>query len=452
MALLGVQRNRSVGRLTAAAGSQPVGTVFQTFEGVMTHQRNFDDSHVFNNFNAATGKAATTMTTAQEDAVLDALYVELGLTAVETFFEAPIQATIDGPFDFTGLGGKAGSGVAALTARVRSRVPASEFVSFFAPAFRESWMGTETAAYVTRYSLWLLAQLQYMVDNGNVITHYAVGNEPTYGTSNFMTGPFIRDVIKDLTPRLAAAGLSSIKLSATCDVRSSATATTLTPVFADATSAAKVTSISTHLYDEGISALAALTTDAATRGLPLWMTEWSRAVENFAPNPPLPVMGELAWPYLLDQLFTTYNCTLAAYQIGFFGAWQGASTLISLNIDGSANYTGFTKRREFFYTGQWSRDVKPGATRVALTSTNANVRPQLWFKGTKRTLIVSNFTASAQTVTITAADLAGVTAMPGYRTSASEDWVATTTPTASAGSVTVTVPASSVSTFVGTAA
>ena len=58
------------------------GVFFQRMEGFGTSSRVFDDPHVYENFNPATSRSATILTTGQQDEVLDRLYVELGLTRV----------------------------------------------------------------------------------------------------------------------------------------------------------------------------------------------------------------------------------------------------------------------------------------------------------------------------------------------------------------------------------
>ena len=57
-------------------------TVYQRMEGFGSSERVFDDPHVFNNFNPTTARALTVLTPAQQDEVLDRLYVDLQLTRV----------------------------------------------------------------------------------------------------------------------------------------------------------------------------------------------------------------------------------------------------------------------------------------------------------------------------------------------------------------------------------
>ncbi len=63
------------------------GTAFQTMQGFGTSVRLFDDPHVFDNFDPITQRAATTMTIAQQDEVLNKLYIDLKLTRVRPIIE-----------------------------------------------------------------------------------------------------------------------------------------------------------------------------------------------------------------------------------------------------------------------------------------------------------------------------------------------------------------------------
>ena len=57
-------------------------TRYQSMDGFGSSERVFDDPHLFNNFNSATGRALTVMSSAQQDQVLDRLYIDLNLTRV----------------------------------------------------------------------------------------------------------------------------------------------------------------------------------------------------------------------------------------------------------------------------------------------------------------------------------------------------------------------------------
>ena len=69
-------------RTLLAAVTVDAGVRHQTMDGFGHSLRVFDDPHVFENFDPATGRAATVLTTAQQHEVMDRLYRELGLTRV----------------------------------------------------------------------------------------------------------------------------------------------------------------------------------------------------------------------------------------------------------------------------------------------------------------------------------------------------------------------------------
>ncbi len=60
---------------------------FQTMQGFGTSIRLFDDPHLFDNFDPITQRAATTMTIAQKDEILDKLYNDLKLTRARPIIE-----------------------------------------------------------------------------------------------------------------------------------------------------------------------------------------------------------------------------------------------------------------------------------------------------------------------------------------------------------------------------
>lgn len=79
---VGVALMGAVAMSHAATGTIDARVVFQRMEGFGTSSRVFDDPHTFNTLDPATMRARTVLTTAQQDAVLDRLYVDLGLTRV----------------------------------------------------------------------------------------------------------------------------------------------------------------------------------------------------------------------------------------------------------------------------------------------------------------------------------------------------------------------------------
>ena len=177
------------------------------------------------------------------------------------------------------------------------------------------------------------------------------------------------------------------------------------------------------------------------------MTEFSTQALSTAGRPATP----LEWAVLMHDLLAQYDVSAIDYMWGYFGQWDGAGTaLITLNNDGGT-YKGFTRNKPYYYFGQFSRFVRPGARRVAVSSSESSIKATAYWRGAARTVVAVNPGGSSVTTTLTAADLGGLNAMTPTRTSAGENWAEGAAVQVSGTSVTVTLPPGSVTTLVGTA-
>jgi len=423
---------------------------FQTMDGFGSSERVFDDPHVFNNFNSATGRAATVMTTAQQDQVLDKLYSELKLTRVrpaspDTAVGAGIEPVNDNndpnvsdlsKFNFVW---KNLDAHVDYIARAQARGATTFFLS---PLSRETWMGTTTPSDVAEYSEWLLAQVRRSADRGVRFPYLSVANEPSY-TRNTMSGAFIRDVIKNLGPRLRAEGFDT-KFVTPDDVRSSNGASKTQIILADPIARQYVGALATHLYDEPVSNMSQMKTLADQYQLPLWMTEFTMGAMGTTGRPQDP----FSWASLMHDLISNYNVSAVDYLWGYFGEWEGnATTLISLNNTG-ATYDGFTLNKTYYTTGQFSRFIEPGAVRVKADSNDAGIATTAYLSDSELVLVVINSDHSNKDVTFNLNGLPDITRFTRVRTSAIEDW-ATLSPLAILGpNFTTTLSANSITTFV----
>lgn len=436
-----------------ATTSIPRGAVFQTIEGFGSSSRALTDPHVFD-----VNGPAPAMTTAQQGAVLDALYVELGLTRVR-----PVQpdtaagpppvgievvndnadplATDLGRFTF---GGRRLDDHAALVARAKARGVRTAWIS---PLNREPWMGVAPGTDdVAEYAEWLLAQVRRFRQRGGRLDYLSIANEPSY-SRNAMSGAFIRDVIKNLGPRLAAEGLL-VPFVVPDDVRSSDAAAKAAVVLADPVARRYVGALATHLYDEPLVKLAAMSALAARYDLPLWMTEFSVGAIASMGRRSSPA-GPLDWALVVHELLARYDVSAVDYFWGYIGARdadQGA--LVQLEHDGGS-YRGFTRIKTFFYFGQFSRFIRPGARRVAVSSSDDGVKATAYYRGRTRTIVAINPRSSAATTTLTSAALAGVASLAQTRTTPAENWVKARAAPVTGTGVTVSLPAHSVTTLSG---
>jgi O-glycosyl hydrolase len=305
-------------------------------------------------------------------------------------------------------------------------------------------MGTTTANDVAEYAEWLLAQVRRSRDQGIVLPFLSVANEPSY-SRNPMSGAFLRDVIKDLGPRLRAEGFATLFVLSD-DVRASDAAAKAQIVLSDPVARPYVGALATHLYDEAVSNVGQLQAIANQYQLPLWMTEFTVGAMGTAGLP----ANAFSWAALMHDLIATYNVSAVDYLWGFFGQWEGNTTmLVTLNNNG-ATYQGMTLNKQYYTTGQYSRFVRPGARRIQALSSANTVLTTAYLDRSRLVVVAIN----TDTVDHTAAFTINGVALPASatvqptRTSASDDW-ATLNPLVVSGSAfTTTLAHNSVTTFV----
>jgi hypothetical protein len=185
---------------------------FQTIDGFGTSERVFDDPHVTNTFDPGTGRSAVLLTTAQQDAVLDKLYVDLGLTRVRPTIEFGIEPTNDNAdpntTDLTkfNFAWKRTDAHVDYVKRAMSRGVTTFFLS---PINLEGWMGQTTPTDAAELAEWSMAIIRRWRTLGVELPYYSVHNEPALSGSAGMSGAFIRDVIKIMGPKLAAEGFAT---------------------------------------------------------------------------------------------------------------------------------------------------------------------------------------------------------------------------------------------------
>lgn len=421
------------------------GTYFQTMDGFGASERVFDDPHVTETFNTTTKRATVTMTTAQQDQILDLLYTDLRLTRIRPVTEAKVELVNDNSdpnstdltkFDFSW---KQNDAHIDIVKRTQLRGVSTFFLS---PVSIESWMGTSTNNDVLEYSEWAMTIIRRWRSLGVELPYYSVANEPGY-VRNPMTGEFIRDVIKNMGPRLRAEGFQT-RFVITDDLNPAQAFLRCQIILADATARPYIGAIATHLY--GGRDLTNLTTLSQQYGLPLWMTEYSREAAR---------TDGLGWAELMHDLISRYNVSAIDYMWGFFGAWESGTQLISLqyndprlpdyNSSQGPVYKGYTLDKTYYTTAQFSRYVRPGARRVSAVSTDSTLRVSAYRQGQTMVIVVINNSASDKVAEFDIG--AGVDRVYPVRTSETENLVKFTGLTVTTGKFTSSLKARSVTTF-----
>ena len=444
-----------VGDSRAADVTVDARTVYQRMDGFGSSERVFDDPHVFNNFNPATARAATVLTPAQQDAVMDRLYVDLQLTRVrpaspETAAGVGIEPQNDNPEPNVIDGSRFNFAWKNLDAHMeyiaRAR-PRGASAYFLSPLNREAWMGTTTPNDAAEYAEWLLAQALRSQALGVALPYLSVANEPSY-SRNTLSGPFIRDVIKILGPRLRAANLNT-RFVIPDDVRSSDAAAKTQIILADPLARSYIGALATHLYDESLTNVTTMRVLSDQYDLPLWMTEFSLALAGAVGigNGPFDYAG------LIHELLGTYNVSAVDYQWGFFGQWESRSQLLILNYSqgGTEKYTGYTLPKEYYVTGQYSKFIAPGARRIRADSTDTHAKVTAYVDWPRLTIVAfNNNAATGQTISVNLIGLPAISAVNPVRTSASENWAALPAIPVSGSNFVAILPAQSITTFTTT--
>ncbi|MEQ0558216.1 glycoside hydrolase [Amycolatopsis sp. NEAU-NG30] len=231
-----------------------------------------------------------------------------------------------------------------------------------------------------------------------------------------------------------------------------------------------VAALAHHTYDfPPDSTLAKIPALARQYGKPTWATElccWN--------NPTNPAYGAQYDPTItggLGMASMMYR-DFAVSGDSAFHWWTALSKVMGCNPAGNAscattiNGTGYndgliyydpnfasngnqnlylTKR--FYALGQYSKFVRPGSVRHAVTGAPSGVQITATFLGGTWTLVVNNLNKSAQSVSVQLPS-GGLTATGAYRTSAGENLAAIGLPSVAGSTASLSLPAQSITTYV----
>lgn len=456
-------------RRRGAARSDDVG--FQVIEGFGASVRAFSHSDLWRDDTnpPVPGTSYPLLTTGQRDAIHDALYsptTGIGLTrarSVEVTTKRPdssvqtIEPSNDDadPLVYNAAGFTFTVPVDAVATQFgegKARYP--QLVTWWSPLFSPNWItgktsSTPNATQVAEYAEWMLAVIRRFNTQGQPLSYVSVANEPGY-SRNTLSAQFQRDVIKNLGPRLASEGLA-VPFVVSDDIRASVAAATIDVIMADATAAQYVAKFATHPYDEAESNMALMTARAVTHKLPLWQTELTGTGLGSMPGS---TTGTIGFALAIHNMLALYNCTAFDSLFGAFGYLDAGAgdVLVELNYSG-ATYSGFTINKYAHYLGQYARYVRPGMRRVPIATSDSGAKVTAFRNGAARTIVAVNPTGSPITTTLTSEVFGKVSSLAVVRSSASETWAAQTAVSCSGvNTVSVTLPANSVTSFTATAA
>ncbi|HEX7978705.1 MAG TPA: glycoside hydrolase family 30 beta sandwich domain-containing protein [Gemmatimonadaceae bacterium] len=421
--------------LGAPSGSSAVtidpSSRFQTMQGFGTTERLFDDPHVTETFDQATQRAAVIPPAADQAKILDALYGGIGLTRVRVHPD-PIEPVNDNAdpnvadlskFDFSWKGSD------GYIASIKTLLPRGVTTYFASPITIEPWMNTSNPA---EYAEWVIVMLRHWRDQGLEMPYYSIINEPGFTRSGIWPGTWMRDVIKILGPRLTAEGLKT-KLVVPDDIDPMQALGRLQVILADPAARQYVGAVAYHLYNRGGEAQVKQL--AGQYGLPIWMTEFSTGSDWFQ------------WATIMQQLIADDGVSAVDYLWGYFGDWDTAQ-LIRIRVNNGA-YAGFDFNKQYYVMGQYSKYVRPGAVRIGATSAQSDVKLAAFLEGSQEIVVATNTGSQQLNVSFELGSGSCLTRVDATRTSETEGLQALPTITLDQSRFSATLPAKSVTTFVG---
>ena len=405
---------------------------FQTIEGFGTTQRLFDDPHTTETIDPSTRRAAAIPPASEQTKILDALYRDLGLTRVRFHPEGVEPVNDNGDPNSTdlskfNLGWKAADGHIDA---VRSLLPRGVRTFYSSPVTVEPWMNEGNP---DEYVEWALVQLRHWKQRGLEMPYFSIMNEPGfYGGVTTWSGVWLRDVVKRLGARLAAEGIRT-KLVVPDDVSPDKAYPRLQVILADPQARQYVGAVAYHLYGRGYER--EITQLAKQYGIPIWMSEYSTP-------------GWSEWAALTHELLTEFDVSAVDYMWGYFGDWD-RSQLVRLRVNGTS-YAGYELTRHYYAMGQYSRYVRPGAVRIAATSSDPELKVAAFLNGENPVVVVVNGGSRDRTVhfDLRAAGRCGAR-VEAFRTSETDSWKPLPEVTLDQPRFVGVVAGGSVTTFVG---
>ena len=406
---------------------------YQVMDGFGSSQRLFDDPHVIGGPDDSYDRTkGLVMTIAQQDEILDRLYMDLRLTRVRPgIYPVELEPVNDNDdpkvtdlskFFFEW---KRNDGFFDYVNRAKARGLTTWWLS---PGNLESWM---TKANPEEYVEWAMAVIRRWRDNGLELPYYSIMNEPGYKRGDNWSGEYIRDVVKLLGPKLQAEGFNT-KIVVPDDLNATQAYQRSQIILADPVARQYVGALAFHLYQEPLSNAIKMKQLSEQYGIPLWMTEYSQS-------------NAFTWANTMHDLLSKYNVSAVDHMSGFGGG--GGSTPISLKRNGT-QYLGYKQNKHYYTIGQFSRFVKPGSQRIQADTTDRTIKITAYKDGQNIIVVAINSANTERIVQFNLNRLLGITEVQPIRTSETENWAVLEPIPAGGSTFMATLPPASVTTFI----
>jgi O-glycosyl hydrolase len=380
----------------------------QTMQGFGASMRLFDDPLVTNTLDPVTKRATAVPTALDQRLMLDALWLDAGLTRLRFFpGDGGIEPVNDNAdplaadttkFDFSWNKGDA---QLALMPTMSLRGVRTYFAS---TTKLESWMSESNPA---EYAEWLMVMLRHWRDRGYELPYVSLKNEPGLAASGGVwSAAYMRDVTKILGARIKAEGMKT-KIVLPDDVSAREALGRLQVILADADARQYIGAVAYHSGAGGGELEVKQLADQY--GIPIWVTGFSA-----------PDWQDMA--VKMQALIADDGAAALDYTWGFYGD-QETSQLIRV-IASNGAYERFSLRKQYYALGQLARYVPPGAVRVSATSNDDSMLPLAFVDGAKLIIFVF-YTGGPYERPVSIDLLAGapcVKRLTSVRTSDSESW------------------------------
>ena len=404
--------------------------IFQTIEGWGVSVGSFGDPHVLNVPYDAVPPLEVPLSDQRQ--ILDTLFRGIGLMRgrmgthprdIETVNDNGDPNVTDlTKFDFSGLKNDAFVDIAG---DLRSRGMTRWWLS---PNAFETWMTEDNAL---EYVEWAMAIMRRWRDKGLELSYYSIANEPAGIAGPAGNAEYLRHVVTLLGRALKAEGFAT-RIVIPDDVNPIEAEARARVILADPEARQYVAALPFHLYGHPLSSIEALKGLSEQYRIPLWMSEYY-------------THNAMDWVQLVHGLLVDYNVSAIDYIAGYLGYDDGAE-LISIDHDFN-RYLGFTVHGQFYWFGNYTKYVRPGAVRIATTSTSLSALTSAFILGGRATIVAINSGETPLTVRFDVSKVPDRRGFSAVRSSDNEHLLPLGAPVLRDGNLIMTLPAASITTL-----
>jgi glucuronoarabinoxylan endo-1,4-beta-xylanase len=230
---------------------------------------------------------------------------------------------------------------------------------------------------------------------------------------------------------MKAEGLAT-KIVVPDDVNPIEAETRASVILADPEARSYVGALPFHLYGQPLTSIAPLKALSEQYHIPLWMSEYF-------------THSAMDWAQIVHSLLVDYDVTAVDYLAGILGYDDGAE-LISVNHDVN-RYLGYTVHDHFYFFGNYTKYVRPGAVRIAATPTSSPALISAFILGGRVTVVAINSSATPLTVRFDVSAVPESRSFSAVRSSEAEHLLPIPSPVLRDGGMVVILPAASITTL-----